>query len=73
MAIQEIKENTTLKIELDGGTVDGKQKIKSKTFNKVKVTAENQELFKTATVLANLQSKDLLKVKRIEEVVLKEE
>ncbi|MBU5436687.1 DUF1659 domain-containing protein [Tissierella sp. MSJ-40] len=73
MAIQEIKENTTLKIELDGGTVDGKQKIKSKTFNKVKVTAENQELFKTATALANLQSKDLLKVKRIEEVVLKEE
>jgi hypothetical protein len=73
MAIQEIKENTTLKIELDGGTVDGKQKIKSKTFNKVKVTAENQELFKTATALANLQSKDLLKVKRIEEVTLKEE
>lgn len=67
MAITNVKEKVTLKLELDGGVVDGKQKTVSKTLSKVKTDALDDALHGTATTLAALQSKDLLIVKRIEE------
>ena len=36
MAIQAIAEKVSLKIELDGGIVDGKQKVNYKSFSKIK-------------------------------------
>ncbi len=70
MAIRNIKEKTNLKLELDGGIVDEKQKIISKTLNKIKTDALDEELYETAIALGSLQIKDLLNVKRIEEMNL---
>ena len=71
--ITSVKEKLALKLELDNGVVDGKQKIQSKTLNNVKTMAADENLHGVATVLASLQNKDLLKVKRVEETVLVEE
>lgn len=70
MAIVAVKEKSTLKLELDNGMVDGRQKTTSKNFTKVKATAGDEQLHGTAVAIANLQSKDLLKVKRVEEISL---
>ncbi|MDR7857507.1 DUF1659 domain-containing protein [Tissierella sp.] len=66
MAIQTIKEKMTLKLELDGGIVAGKQKVDSKSFSQIKTTAVDEDLYNTATALSGLQEKNLLKVKKIE-------
>lgn len=73
MAITTVKERLSLKLELDGGIVNGKQKIQPKTLNNIKTDAADDNLFNTAVVLANLQNKELLKVKRVEETTLVEE
>lgn len=70
MAIQTIKEKMTLRIELDGGIVAGKQKIDSKSFTQIKTASEDTDLYGTATAIAGLQDRDLVKVKRIETVSL---
>lgn len=70
MAIQSIKEKITLRLELDGGVVDGKQKIDSKSFTKIKATAIDENLHGAATAIAGLQDKDLVMVKKIETVSL---
>lgn len=70
MAITGVKEKMSLKLELDGGIVNGKQKVDSKTFGKVKTTAVDDDLYGVATALGDLQSKDVLKIKRIEETAL---
>lgn len=66
MAIQEFKEKTSLKLELNAGVVDGKQKISSKSFNQINLEAANEDLYGAATTIADLQEKDLLHVKKIE-------
>lgn len=66
MAIQTSKEKVTLRLELDGGIVDGKQKVTGKSFNQIKTTAGDEALFNTASILSDLQEKGLLKVKKIE-------
>lgn len=66
MAIQAIAEKVSLKIELDGGIVDGKQKINNKTFSKIKTEAANEDLHGTAVTMADLQEKELFAVKKIE-------
>ena len=59
-----------LKLELDNGIVDGKQKIQSKTFNKVRTDVADEDLHGVGVILADLQSKELLKVKKVDEVTL---
>ncbi len=66
MAIQTSKENLTLKIELDGGLVEGKQKIKNKSFNHIKTSAKDEALYNTASIISGLQERDLLFVKKVE-------
>jgi len=66
MAIQNLKEKMTLRLELDGGIVNGKQKLQPKSFTQIKATADDEALYNTATAIAGLQAKDLVKVKRIE-------
>ena len=73
MAIVNVKEKVTLKLELDAGLVDGKQRIKSKSLSKVKTDALDADLHGTAAALASLLSRDLLNVKRVEESKLIEE
>lgn len=73
MAIQELTEKVTLKIELDGGVVDGRQKINSKSFSKIKTDVTNEDLHGTAATMAELQEKDLVGIKRIQTSQLTEE
>lgn len=73
MAVIDIKESVRLKLELDGGMVGDRQITKSKIFSKVKPTAVNEDLYQIAGSLAGLQTLPLSKVKRLEEIHLKEE
>lgn len=57
----------SLKLELDAGIVDGKQKIASKVFSNVKTDATDENMHISGQVLSGLQNKGLLKVKKIEE------
>lgn len=70
MAIKNVKEKINLKLELDGGIVDEKQKVISKSYSKIKTDVLDEELYETAIALQTLQTKDLLSVKRIEETSL---
>ena len=73
MAVIKRIEDVVLKLELDGGLVEGKQKIKSKRFNKVKLDAGDEAVYETGVVLSGLQNKALINVKRLDEVSLIEE
>ncbi|HAE92089.1 MAG TPA: hypothetical protein DCG60_05495 [Tissierella sp.] len=70
MAMENIKEKLALKLELDGGMVNGKQKILSKTFSQIKTTADDGNLHTAAKTIANLQQKSLLKVQKVETTTL---
>lgn len=72
MAIETVKEKISLRLELDGGIVNGKQKIHPKSFTQIKTTAEDQNLYDAATAIASLQEKSLLKVQRVETTTLTE-
>ncbi len=72
MAITAVKENVRLKLELEAGMKGDKPIIKSKVFSKVKGGVENEDLYQVATSLANLQTLPVSKVKRLEEIHLKE-
>lgn len=73
MAVVDVRENVRLKLELDGGVEGNKQIIKSKTLSKVKPTVENEDLYEAAKSLASLQTLPLYKVKRLEEILLRDE
>ena len=73
MAVIKKVEDIVLKLELDGGIVDGKQRIKSKRFNKVKLDATDESIYETGVVISNLQNKTLMNVKRLDEVSLTQE
>ena len=66
MAIRNQKEKLTLRLELDGGIVDGKQKFVNRSFSQIKPSSEDSALHGTAIALSELQSRDLVNVKKIE-------
>lgn len=73
MAIITNKERVTLKLELDGGVIDGRQRITSKSINNMKLEATDDAIHGTGVALTNLQNKDVLKIKKVEELLLIEE
>lgn len=73
MAILSNKERVTLKLELDGGIVNGRQRISSKNINNMKLDATDDAIHGTGVALSSLQSKDVLKIKKVEELALIEE
>ncbi len=52
MAVNEIKNPSSLRIKLDLGMVDGKTKVKSKTFSSVKPDASAQNVYEVAEAFA---------------------
>lgn len=70
MAMKEVKDDSRLKLELDGGMDGDKQIVKSKTYSNVKVDATNEDVYGVGTALAGLQTMNLLKVKKLEEIEL---
>jgi hypothetical protein len=62
----------SLKLELDGGVVDGKQKIDSKTYSNISLTATDENILSAGELISGLQEKALINVKRIEEAIITE-
>lgn len=61
-----------LKLELDGGVVDGKQKIDSKTYSNISLSATDENILSAGELISGLQEKALINVKRIEEAIITE-
>lgn len=70
MAIESLKEKLTLRLELDAGLVDGKQKVKAKSFTQIDPAAGDQALYNTASLISELQERDLVFVKKVETTAL---
>lgn len=73
MAIREIKEKSTLRLTLDEGMVDGKQKMKTKSYSKVKPEANSENIYRTGVILGSFQEKEVLDISRVDVVSLIEE
>lgn len=63
-------QKVSLRLELDNGIEEGKQKILSKTYSRFKREVEDESLHGFAKDLSSLQERDLVNVKKIEEVYL---
>ncbi|MGM0397319.1 MAG: DUF1659 domain-containing protein [Bacillota bacterium] len=70
MAIEVTAEKRTLKLELDAGVVDGKQRISSKSYSNVKLDATDDGIHTCGEALAGLQELPLMKLKKVEESVI---
>ncbi len=60
MAVNEAKNPSSLRIKLDLGIVDGKTKVRSKTFSNLKHDATSQNVYDVAEGLMTLQEYDVL-------------
>lgn len=67
------KEKLSLRLELDDGVVNGKEKIKRKSYNQVNPTATDEDIHSVGKTLSSLQSRELVKIKKLEETILSEE
>lgn len=73
MAVMSNKEKVTLKLEFDAGVVDGRQRVSTKSINNVKLDVEDEAIHGTGLALSNLQNKNVLNIKKVEEITLVEE
>lgn len=64
--VETLLESKALVLQLDGGIVDGKQRLINRTFSNVKETATDEKLKESAEILMGLQERDLLKVRKRE-------
>lgn len=70
MAVNESKNPSSLKIKLDLGMVDGKTKVRSKTFSNLKHDATSQNVCDVAESLMALQEYDVLETIKIDNTTL---
>ena len=70
MAVNETKNPSSLKIKLDLGMVDGKTKVRSKTFSNLKHDATSQNVYDVAESLMALQEYDVLETIKIDNTTL---
>lgn len=70
MAVNESKNPSSLKIKLDLGMVDGKTKVRSKTFSNLKHDAGAQNVYDVAESLMSLQEYDVLETIKIDTTTL---
>lgn len=70
MAVKESKNPSSLKIKLDLGMVDGKTKVRSKTFSNLKHDATSQDVYDVAESLMALQEYDVLETIKIDNTTL---
>lgn len=67
MEIKNRKEKISMKLVLNNGLVDGVEKFKTKTYNKIKTDALDSDIFQAGTVIGNLHSKNVEELLKIEE------
>lgn len=70
MAVNEAKNPSSLRIKLDLGMVDGKTKVRSKTFSNVKHDATAQNVYDVAESLMALQEYTVLETIKIDNTTL---
>lgn len=70
MAVKESKNPSSLRIKLDLGMVDGKTKVRSKTFSNLKHDATSQNVYDVAESLMALQEYDVLETIKIDNTTL---
>ena len=70
MAVKESKNPSSLKIKLDLGMVDGKTKVRSKTFSNLKHDATSQNVYDVAESLMSLQEYNVLETIKIDNTTL---
>lgn len=70
MAVKESKNPSSLKIKLDLGMVDGKTKVRSKTFSNLKHDATSQNVYDVAESLMSLQEYDVLETIKVDNTTL---
>ena len=70
MAVNEMKNQSSLRIKLDLGMEDGRTKVKSKTFSSVKHDALSQNVYDVAESLMGLQEYEILEIAKIDNTTL---
>ena len=70
MAVTEAKNPSSLRIKLDLGMVDGRTKVRSKTFSSVKYDASAQNVYDVAEALMGLQEYQTIEVAKIDNTTL---
>ena len=70
MAVNEMQNPSSLRIKLDLGMVDGKTKVRSKTFSSVKHDASAQNVYDVAETLMELQEYQTIEVAKIDNTTL---
>ena len=70
MSVLEAKNPSSLKIKLDLGMVEGKTKVRSKTFSNLKHDALAQDVYDVAESLMALQEHDVLETIKIDNTTL---
>ena len=65
MAVLEAKNPSSLRIKLDVGMVNGRTKVRSKTFSNVKHDADAQNVYDVAESLMALQKYSVLEIANI--------
>ncbi len=70
MSVLEAKNPSSLKIKLDLGMVEGKTKVRSKTFSNLKHNALAQDVYDVAESLMALQEHDVLETIKIDNTTL---
>ena len=70
MAVLEAKNPSSLRIKLDLGMVDGKTKVRSKTFLNLKYDADAQNVYDVAESLMALQEYSVLEIVKIDNTTL---
>jgi len=70
MSVIEAKNPSSLRVKLDLGMVDGKTKVRSKTFSNLKHNADTQDVYEVAQSLMALQEYSVLEVAKIDNTTL---
>ena len=70
MVVNEMQNPSSLRIKLDLGMVDGKTKVRSKTFSSVKHDASAQNVYDVAETLMELQEYSTIEVAKIDNTTL---
>ena len=68
--VNEMKNPSSLRIKLDLGMVDGKTKVKSKTFASLKPDASAQNVYDVGEALMALQEYEVLEIAKIDNTTL---
>ena len=70
MSVIEAKNPSSLRVKLDLGMVDGKTKVRSKTFSNLKHNASAQDVYEVAESLMGLQEYAVIEIAKIDNTTL---